>query len=119
MSEAFCERPWGAWLVLAMQPGYKVKKLTINPGRSLSKQYHSHRDEYWVVIKGKGFLELTYDNIPNASHPEDIMLLVTGTHVKISKQVIHKVTNTGDEPLIIIETQVGEITEEGDIVRLD
>jgi mannose-6-phosphate isomerase-like protein (cupin superfamily) len=128
LSESFCERPWGTWLVLAMQPGYKVKKLTVNPGQSMSKQYHTHRDEYWVVFKGRGDLFLDYANYGPETQENGFKLshdgkgltrLYKGSHIKIEKQVIHKVTNTGDEPLVIIETQVGEITEEGDIVRLD
>lgn len=122
MNEAFCERPWGKWLVLALQPGYKVKKLTLEPGKSMSKQYHTHRDEYWVIIQGKGQLLLDLRNVcldPEEKNYEVDIPLKQGTFAKIDKQVIHKVTNTGDEPLIIIETQVGEITEEGDIVRLD
>ena len=118
MNDSFCERPWGTWLVLAMQPGYKVKKLTINPGQSMSKQYHTHRDEYWVVLQGNG--EVTVDASMVDPHFEPwVHELEKGYHLHIPKQVIHKCINTGTEPLIIIETQVGEITEEGDIVRLD
>ena len=116
--ESFCNRPWGTWLVLAMQPGYKVKKLTVEPGKSMSKQYHTHRDEYWVVLQGKGELVLDISNVTNNGGIFKDNLY-KGSHHKINKRVIHKVTNTGDEPLVIIETQIGDITEEGDIIRLD
>ena len=116
--ESFCDRPWGTWLVLAMQPGYKVKKLTIEPGQSMSKQYHTHRDEYWVVLQGEGKLILDLSNVSNHGGIfEDH--LYRGSHHKINATVIHKAMNTGNEPLVIIETQVGDICDEGDIVRLD
>lgn len=118
MNEAFCERPWGKWLVLAQQPGYKVKKLTLEPGKSMSKQYHTHRDEYWVILQGKGELYTDVVQYTGYMNP-NVEEIAAGDHLKIEKKIVHKVTNTGDEPLIIIETQVGEITEEGDIVRLD
>ena len=118
--ETFMARPWGKWRVLAIQPGYTVTKPTINPGCSLSKQYHTHRDEYWVIFKGKGELLLDYQRKEFASGKDEMTVyLRPGIFIKIPKEVIHKVTNTGDEPLIILETQIGEITEEGDIVRLD
>lgn len=116
--ETFCTRPWGKWLVLAAQPGYKVKKLTLEPGQSMSKQYHTHRDEYWVVLSGIGQLFLDFSNLTINSVSEQ-HTLHKGSFHKIDKLVIHKVTNTGNEPLVIIETQVGDITEEGDIIRLD
>ncbi len=112
--ENFANRPWGKWFVIAAQPGYRVKKLIVNPGGTLSKQYHTHRDEYWVVLEGEGNLFLEYH--PDVQH--DIKL-EKGFYVKIEKTVIHKLTNTGIEPLIILETQVGEICSEEDIVRLD
>lgn len=118
MSDFYSDRPWGSWLVLAMQPGYKVKKLKVNPGQSLSKQYHTHRDEYWVVLEGEGKVVLDDCNVSPGCEPIEVALY-RGFSLKVPKQVIHKLTNTGDVPLVIIETQVGEITEEGDIVRLD
>jgi mannose-1-phosphate guanylyltransferase len=104
-----------------MQPGYKVKKLTVQPGKSLSKQYHTHRDEYWVVLQGTGELLLDFSNVPEDypfMRPLDLQVQ-KGYYIKVDKKVIHKLTNTGNEPLIIIEIQVGETTDEGDIIRLD
>jgi mannose-6-phosphate isomerase-like protein (cupin superfamily) len=116
--DCFSKRPWGTWLVLAMQPGYKVKKLIVEPGQSLSKQYHTHRDEYWVVLEGDGKVILD-DEIINPNSEAIEVILNKGFNLKIPKQVIHKLTNTGKSPLVIIEVQVGESTEEGDIIRLD
>jgi mannose-6-phosphate isomerase-like protein (cupin superfamily) len=116
--DSFAARSWGTWLVLAMQPGYKVKKLTLEPGQAMSKQYHTHRDEYWVVLQGSGELYIDLEKVTN-NGGNISEKLVTGSYHKIGKRVIHKAKNTGDIPLVIIETQVGDITEEGDIVRMD
>ena len=116
--ENFANRDWGKWLVLAMQPGFKVKKLTVEPGKALSKQYHTHRDEYWVVLQGTGDLYLNFESRVDGEPTDFNIHIFKGYYIKIDKEVIHKLSNTGEEPLVIIEIQVGEITEEGDIIRL-
>jgi Mannose-1-phosphate guanylyltransferase len=45
-------RPWGSYTVLEEGPGYKVKRVTVNPGGRLSLQLHHRRSEHWVVITG-------------------------------------------------------------------
>ena len=114
----FNERDWGRWLVLAMQPGYKVKKITIEPKMAISKQFHEHRAEYWTIFEGKG--EVLLDKSLILGYPCTHQIPVNiGDHLKIDKKVIHKVTNTGDKPLIILEIQMGEYCSEEDITRLD
>jgi mannose-6-phosphate isomerase-like protein (cupin superfamily) len=109
LNDFYNERDWGNWLVLAQQPGYKVKKIKIKPGGAISKQLHYHREEYWVVFSGEGLLLLN-----------DINITITrGSFHKIYKEDVHKVTNTGSEVLIILEIQMGDPCEEEDIVRLD
>ena len=46
------ERPWGAWTLLEMGSGYKVKRLEVRPGKRLSLQKHFCRSEHWVVVQG-------------------------------------------------------------------
>ena len=46
------ERPWGAWFVLDEGPGYKVKRIEVQPGHRLSYQTHAHRSEHWLVVSG-------------------------------------------------------------------
>jgi quercetin dioxygenase-like cupin family protein len=45
-------RPWGSYTVLEEGPGFKVKRVTVNPGGRLSLQLHHKRSEHWVVIAG-------------------------------------------------------------------
>jgi mannose-6-phosphate isomerase-like protein (cupin superfamily) len=109
VNEHHNETRWGHWEVLLEEPGFKVKKLVLKPGKSISLQYHNHRSESWAVVGGLG--ELTIGNT--------IMFIQTDDSVHIPKGATHKVENNGTDNLVIIETQIGDICEESDIVRLE
>ena len=47
-------RPWGSYTILEEGPGYKVKRVTVNPGGRLSLQMHHQRSEHWAVALGAG-----------------------------------------------------------------
>lgn len=103
-----CERPWGTWEVIDEGPWYKVKKLTIQPDKSISLQYHIHRSETWAITQGAG--EVILD--------EKKFRVKQGDTFVVKPLSVHKITNTSNVPLVIIEVQCGEITEENDIVRM-
>jgi mannose-6-phosphate isomerase-like protein (cupin superfamily) len=104
-----CERPWGSWHVLDIGKGYKVKRLEILPGQAISMQYHNHRSEKWVIVQGKG----------KAIVGGDSFTVEKDAWFSIDVGEIHKVTCTSlNEPLIAIETQIGDICDEEDIVRV-
>jgi mannose-1-phosphate guanylyltransferase / mannose-6-phosphate isomerase len=46
------QRPWGSYTVLEESPGYKMKRIAVSPGASLSLQRHQHRSEHWIVVSG-------------------------------------------------------------------
>jgi mannose-6-phosphate isomerase-like protein (cupin superfamily) len=48
-----------------------------------------------------------------------LMIRKRGDMIQIPKRAIHKVTNVGNEDLIILELQIGEEANEEDIVRLE
>lgn len=102
-------RPWGRWTVLDAGLGFTVKKIEIDPGHRLSLQFHHHRCEHWLVIAGKGMLELD----------EEKRVIETGSHVYIPLKAVHRVKNTGTAVLSILELQQGDVLDEEDIVRLD
>lgn len=106
----FTNRPWGGWEVLHFEEGlYKVKRLTIIPGQSISHQFHRCRTETWIVVQGHGTLI-----------KGDMTLTVqAGDHFHIPVMVPHKVTNTGTNLFIAIEVQTGKYLEEDDIVRTE
>lgn len=101
-------RPWGNYTVLLDDDKCKVKKITINANQAPSYQYHHKRNEYWIVIKGKGTLKLD----------DEYKELKEGDSVFIPKLSKHQFKNTGDTDLEFIEIQTGEYFGEDDIVRL-
>ena len=103
------ERPWGRWTVLDAGFCFTVKKIEIEPGHRLSLQYHHHRSEHWLVIEGEGEVEINEERIS----------IKKRSHVHIPLKAVHRVKNTGDAVLIILELQQGDILDEGDIVRLE
>lgn len=102
------ERSWGTWEVIEQGPWYKVKKLTINPNKSISMQYHNHRSETWSIVQGEGKMFLDGET----------KTVRRGDTVVVPVKSVHKITAISKEPVIAIEVQLGEITEEDDIVRL-
>lgn len=93
-SSALVERQWGFYRVLHEQPGFKVKLLTVMPGRATSLQRHHHRAEHWID--------------PARDRYEFVQ-----------KGEVHQLQNAGTEPLHIVEVQSGERCEESDIERLE
>jgi len=102
------ERPWGAWEVLAVGRSYAVKRLTIKPGQRISLQWHRRRSENWIIAAGRARVQVG----------EKIELLEAGASVHVPRRAIHRLTNVGRNPLIIIEVQRGALLDERDIVRL-
>lgn len=107
-------RSWGWYRVLDNKPGYKVKELVIEPGKSLSMQRHFLRSEHWYVLKGCCDLFTEYNNISDHRTLNELSLGYT-----ISKGVWHRASNTTDNYCHILEVQYGERCIEEDIERRD
>ncbi len=102
-------RPWGKYEILIEEPGVKTKKITVYPGAKLSLQYHYHRAEHWVVVRGMA-------KIVNG---EKEMFLKENESAFIPAMNKHRLENPGKTNLEIIEVQTGRYTGEDDIVRID
>jgi mannose-1-phosphate guanylyltransferase/mannose-6-phosphate isomerase len=102
-------RPWGWYDSIDQGEQFKVKRIQVNPGASLSLQMHKHRAEHWVVVKG----------IAEITCGEKIFKLVENESTFISAGQKHRLSNPGNTPLEIIEVQSGTYLEEDDIVRLE
>jgi mannose-1-phosphate guanylyltransferase/mannose-6-phosphate isomerase len=102
-------RPWG-WFDSIDEGGhFKVKRIQVNPGASLSLQKHHYRAEHWVVVTGTA-------EIING----DKKLLLNeneSTYIPLGK--VHRLSNPGSIPLEIIEVQSGSYLGEDDIVRFE
>lgn len=102
-------RPWGSYTVLGEGPGYKMKKITVNPGQRLSLQLHYHRSEHWIVTSGAA--RVTIGETEKMVHENESVFVPQSTK--------HRLENPGRIPLEIIEVQNGSYLEEDDIVRFD
>ena len=100
-------RPWGSYTVLEEGAGYKVKRVTVNPGGRLSLQLHHQRSEHWVVIAGTA----------RVTRGEEIFDLRVGQSTAIPTETKHRLENPGTDTLHIIEVQNGPYLGEDDIVR--
>ena len=102
------QRPWGSWEVLATGPEYTLKRIVVLPGHRLSLQYHHHRAEHWTIVAGEGEVEID----------GAVIVVSHGRHVHIPKGAQHRIRNTGEDVLVFIEVQVGQLLCELDIVRV-
>ncbi len=102
-------RPWGKYEVLIEEPGVKAKKITVYPGAKLSLQYHYHRAEHWVVVRGMA-------KIVNG---EKEIFLKENESTFIPAMNKHRLENPGKTNLEIVEVQTGGYTGEDDIIRID
>lgn len=101
-------RPWGRWIVESAGSGYTVKKITVNPEACLSLQRHEFRYEHWIIVAGQA--EVTLGDRTINCGPNDV--------VSIKKELLHRIRNSGVEPLVFIEVQIGDILDETDIERI-
>lgn len=102
-------KPWGYYNTLINDNDFLVKKIVIFSKQSISLQLHNHRSEHWIVLEGTASIQIGDDSIK--------LLKSESTFVPIKKK--HKILNDTDEPLIILETQLGETLSENDIVRFE
>lgn len=102
-------RQWGYYTILEKGSMYKVKKLSIFPGKSISHQKHYHRAEHWIVVKGTAKVLKDGEEI----------FLHENESIYVPKSVTHRIENPGKIELHIIEVQTGEYLEEDDIVRIE
>ena len=103
------ERPWGKYEVLCTGPKSQVKRIEVHPGKRFSLQKHQKRAEKWIVMSGSGVV--TVGDRQEVVRP--------GSFVEVPCGAIHRMRNTGDAPLVIIEVQFGDYLGEDDIIRLE
>ncbi|WP_246879478.1 mannose-1-phosphate guanylyltransferase/mannose-6-phosphate isomerase [Chromobacterium violaceum] len=101
------QRPWGHYTVLEDGPRYKIKRIVVKPGATLSLQMHHHRSEHWVVVSGTALVV----------NGEDEKLVHCNESTFIPAGVRHRVANPGVIDLVMIEVQSGDYLGEDDIVR--
>ena len=102
------DRPWGRFEQYTHNLPCTVKIITVAPGGALSRQFHHHRDELWVVLDAGARVELG----------EEVVEPEAGEKLFIPRQTVHRLSAVGEEPVRILEISFGEFDEE-DIIRLE
>ena len=103
------DRPWGHYLVLCEDDGYKVKRFVVQPGKRLSLQRHQKRAEHWQIVRGEAMVTVGTDRVR----------LAPGGYIDIPLGALHRVESIGKEDLVVIEVQMGEYVGEDDIERIE
>jgi len=102
-------RPWGWYDSIDEGERFKVKRIQVAPGASLSLQKHYQRAEHWIVVKGTA--EVTCgDNTFKLTENQS-------TYIPLGE--VHRLSNSGKTSLEIIEVQSGSYLSEDDIVRYE
>jgi mannose-6-phosphate isomerase-like protein (cupin superfamily) len=107
--EKITKCPWGSFEVLSESSDHTVKRIVVEPGGCLSLQLHHMRSEHWFVVAGKGVAIIDGKK----------RYLRVGSSIDIPKEAKHRVQNSSNENLIIIEVQTGEYCGEDDIERFE
>ena len=102
-------RPWGWYDSVDEGERFKVKRIQVKPGASLSLQMHHHRAEHWIVVKG----------VAEITNGDQVITLTENQSTYIPQGQTHRLANRGTEPLEIIEVQSGSYLGEDDIVRFE
>ncbi len=102
-------RPWGTYTVLEEGEKFKIKRIVVKPGASLSLQMHHHRSEHWVVVSGTA----------KVIHGDGGRYVRTNESTYIPACTPHRLVNPGTLDLVMIEVQSGDYLGEDDIVRMD
>lgn len=104
------ERPWGRYIVLDSSIDHKVKRIEVSPGKRLSYQRHTSRDEHWYIVRGKA--RVTLNGVESIVNVGDDINVPAGTK--------HRVENPDPtELLVFIEIQTGSYFGEDDIERFE
>ncbi|MGB6864486.1 MAG: phosphomannose isomerase type II C-terminal cupin domain, partial [Candidatus Aminicenantaceae bacterium] len=101
-------RPWGKFRSFPHRSAGSIKIITVNPGETLSLQYHKRRSEFWVVLD-RGLEVTVGDKVWQPGKNEEIF---------IPAQAHHRMKCIGDSSARIMEIWIGD-SDESDIVRLE
>ncbi len=102
-------RPWGTYTVLEEGSRFRIKRIEVKPGASLSLQMHYHRSEHWIVVSGMA-------RVVNGVNE---LFVNTNESTYIPAGHKHRLENPGVIDLVMIEVQSGEYLAEDDIVRFE
>ncbi len=101
-------RPWGEWTVLDAGPRFAVKRIRVAPAGVLSLQRHRHRAESWTIVAG----------VAEVTLGDAVFTAKAGESIEIACGQVHRIANPGEQDVVFIEVQMGDVLDEDDIERL-
>ena len=104
------EKPWGYELIWALTDAYCGKVLFVKAGAALSLQFHTVKDESWLVQSGRARLEL--GEVGQKALNEEV--IGAGAAFRFEPGTVHRVTAIEDTTILEVSTPHLE-----DVVRLE
>ena len=104
---AAVRRPWGTYMVLEEGPGFRIKRIHVEPGGRFTLHSHEHRSEHWVVVAGRA--SVTRNGI--------VTTLGSGQSTFAPPGMRHTIENRTGEPLHLIEVHIGSHLGDDDVLR--
>ena len=101
---------WGIFYNLQSGSSFKIKRIEVNPLKSLSLQSHKHRSEHWVVIEGEA--EVTNQDKKYRIKTNQSTFIAQGSKHRLHNPLKNQI-------LKIIEVQSGSYLGEDDIERFE
>jgi mannose-1-phosphate guanylyltransferase/mannose-6-phosphate isomerase len=101
--------PWGSCTLLEEGKFYKIRRLSVLPGKKLGCQMHYHRSEHWIIVSGTATVVI--------DGQESLVSSNESVFVKNGRR--HSIANNGKIILQVIEVQSGLYLEEDDVVNFD
>lgn len=101
-------RPWGKFRAFPHEQAGSIKIITVDPGGSLSLQYHNRRAEFWIALD-EG-LEITVN--------ERVWRPIPNEEIYVPREARHRLRGVGTHPARLMEIWLGD-SDEADIVRLE
>jgi len=100
---------WGTELILETGPGYRISKLSILPGRSISNRMHMHHNRTWTVLKGTVRIKAS----------SKIGYYTAGDTAYAYKTSPYSIENVGFVVVELLEIRMGEYLEDDDIILME
>jgi len=105
-------RSWGTYQVISGGTRWLTRLNTIIPGAATAMQRHKGRTEHWLVLEGSGALMHRADDVIGDRVFGDRVMSEGDTAV-IHPMEWRKIKNVGSVPLVLIETWIGSLEEDG------
>lgn len=98
-------RAWGYSQQLVYSKDYRVRQMTVLPGKTVMPHAHAQRTENWTILTGVGRVSLG----------GQVFDCGAGDNISIPMGVENQIANIGDDSLVYVETAIGNIAPDEEI----